>query len=106
MNFYSESNLKEIEILQLLKEVEDPEVAVNIVDLGLVYKVIYDAAGQITVNMTLSSPSCPMGEMIVTQVEACLKRNFPGFTISVQLVWEPVWSRDFITPAGRKILGY
>lgn len=106
MNFYSDKDLKEIEILQLLKEIEDPEVAVNIVDLGLVYKVEYDVEGMIKVVMTLSSPSCPMGEMIVSQVEECLKRNFREFTILIELVWEPVWCRDFITPAGRKKLGY
>lgn len=106
MNFYSENNLRELEILEHLKEIIDPEIAINIVDLGLIYKVTYDPNGLITINMTLSSKSCPMGDIILIQVESVVKSYFPGFKTEINLVWEPAWNRDFITPAGRKKLGY
>jgi len=105
MNLYTDKEKREIEILHFLKEVIDPELEINIIDMGLVYKVNYDEEGKITINLTLSTKNCPMGDVIINSVESCLKRHFPEFEIVINMVWEPKWSRDFLTPAGKKELG-
>jgi metal-sulfur cluster biosynthetic enzyme len=106
MNFYTDDNKKEIEILHNLKEIIDPEVTINIVDMGLIYKVVYSGEKRdINVTMTLSSKGCPMGDLILGQMKDCLERYYPDCTVELNLVWEPTWSRDFITPDGRKQLG-
>jgi metal-sulfur cluster biosynthetic enzyme len=105
MNFFTDKEKQEIEILQFLKEVIDPELEINIIDMGLIYKVNYDEKGKITIDLTLSTKNCPMGDVIINNIEACLNKHFPGFEIKINLVWEPQWSRDFLTPAGKKQLG-
>ncbi|MCA0429978.1 MAG: metal-sulfur cluster assembly factor [Bacteroidetes bacterium] len=106
MDFYTEGDKKEIAILHSLKEVIDPEVTINIVDMGLIYKITYNSINKsILVTMTLSSKGCPMSDLILTQVKECLNREHPECTTEINLVWEPKWTRDFITPAGRKQLG-
>jgi metal-sulfur cluster biosynthetic enzyme len=105
MDLYSDKEKREIEILQFLKEVIDPELEINIIDMGLVYKVDYNVEGEITINLTLSTKNCPMGDVIINNIEACLQRHFTGFKIIINLVWEPQWTRDFLTPTGRKELG-
>ncbi len=94
------------EIVETLRLVMDPELHINIIDLGLVYKVEVDEPGkQIKVDMTLSSSYCPMGESIVSAVKNCIEGHYTGFTVNVELVWEPVWSYDSITEEGKKLLG-
>jgi metal-sulfur cluster biosynthetic enzyme len=105
MNFFTDKEKQEIEILQFLKEVIDPELEINIIDMGLVYKVNYDEKGKITIDLTLSTKNCPMGDVIINNIETCLNKYFPGFEIKINLVWEPQWSRDFLTPEGKKQLG-
>lgn len=105
MNLFTDKEKKEIEILNFLKEVIDPELEINIIDMGLVYKVNYDEKGEIAIDLTLSTKNCPMGDAIINNTEACLNSHFPGFQIKINLVWEPQWSRDFLTPTGRKELG-
>ncbi len=105
MNLYTAKEKCEIEIFHFLKEVIDPELEINIVDMGLVYKINYEVSGKITIDLTLSTKNCPMGDVIINGVESCLQRHFPQFKVVVNLVWEPKWSRDFITVAGKKELG-
>lgn len=105
MELYSDKEKHEIEILHFLKEVIDPELEINIMDMGLVYKVDYNAEGKITINLTLSTKNCPMGDVIINSVESCMQKHFPGFEIIINMVWEPKWSKDFLTAAGRKELG-
>ncbi len=96
---------KEKEIAQLLKTVVDPEVAVNIIDLGLVYEINYNEDEQsIGIVMTLSTRGCPLGDTIIQNVEVVLKANFPGIKVDAEVVWEPMWSPEMITEAGREAL--
>jgi metal-sulfur cluster biosynthetic enzyme len=90
-------------VLQILRRVEDPEMGVNIVDLGLVYRAsrTLDA---IRVKMTLTTRACPLGEMIAAQARALLHERFPSAQVDVALVWDPLWTVDRITPEGRKQL--
>ena len=88
----------------------DPEIPINIVDLGLVYEVALNespaaaSAADVTVRMTLTSTGCPMSHTISNDVNKVL-RGLPGIGASkVEIVWEPVWRPEMISPEGRKSL--
>ena len=92
-------------ILDCLSRVMDPELGLNIVDLGLVYSASR-LRGGIFIELTLTSRACPMGESVIAEVEETLWKTFPhASAVDVQLVWEPRWDPDFITERGRAILG-
>ncbi len=90
---------------EALKQIEDPEVGLNIVDLGLIYDVeVQDAV--VTVRMTLTSPGCPVGPQILNGAKMVLE-NLEGVEqANVALVWEPAWSPDRIDPEYRAALGF
>lgn len=94
------------QIYDALHNVFDPELGVNIVDLGLVYNVDLREDGFVTITMTLTTPGCPMHESIGEGVGAALQpiEGITGGTI--QLVWEPRWEPSMMTEAGRAELGY
>ena len=96
-----------MEILEALRLVVDPELEINIIDMGLVYGVkIEEDVKRILIEMTLSSRNCPMGATIVTAVENSLRHSFAQYTPAVKLIWEPVWSFDSITEEGKRLLGF
>lgn len=103
--------LTEEAIREVLSTCYDPEIPVNIVDLGLVYKIeILDAAGEpekkkVHVEMTLTAPGCPEGPAIKADVEAKLHSMEGVKEALVDLVMEPVWSPDKMTDAARLELG-
>lgn len=105
MEFFSEENMLEMQIYKELKTVIDPELNINIIDLGLIYNIKYNQGSGIEIEMTLSSKGCPMGDAIMQDIEATLNKRFPGKSPKIILVWEPSWSSDFITAEGRKALG-
>jgi metal-sulfur cluster biosynthetic enzyme len=89
----------------VLRRVKDPELNLNIVDLGLVYDVRVDGA-KVAVDMTLTSPGCPSGPEIMTEAEQQV-RTMPGVEDAVvNLVWTPFWSPDRIEPRVRAYLGF
>ena len=88
-----------------LSSVDDPELGVNVVDLGLVYSAAWASTG-IFVRMTMTSPSCPMAEMLAEDVRAALRRQFPDAAIIVDVCWDPPWSPARISEAGRRQLGW
>jgi len=88
-----------------LSDVIDPELGVNIVDLGLVYDVDFPEEHQVVVHMTLSTPHCPLGEAIQEGVTNALTAIFPNRRVEINLVWEPVWNFDMISDVGREQLG-
>ena len=90
-----------------LHEVEDPEAGINIVDMGLVYEVKCEPeTGDVRVSMTFTTPACPAGEMLVLGVEQRLLR-VPGVShVEVEVVFEPRWTPQRITPEGRAALGW
>ncbi len=93
------------DVLEALKGVNDPELGVNIVDLGLVYRAEHGPEG-IEVALTLSTPSCPLGEMIIEEVREALENRFAHLpSIQVDLVWDPPWTPDRMSDAARRILG-
>jgi metal-sulfur cluster biosynthetic enzyme len=89
-------------ILAELRQVIDPEVGMNIVDLGLVYRVDV-AADAVAIDMTMTSPACPMGDMMVDEVKTVVAALVPaGVCIEVQLVWSPPWEPSRMSEAARK----
>ncbi len=93
---------EEAKVLEILKQVPDPEVEVNIVDLGLVYLVdVDDEKKTITVDMTLSTPGCPVGDTIIQHVQTVLEINYPDYDVKVNLVWDPQWTPELISEEGR-----
>ena len=91
-------------VLQLLKQVIDPEIGINIVDLGLVYEVSLTEDHCLTIHMTLTTPGCPMGQTIQMAVVNVLEKHFPGYQIEVEIVWTPMWEADMITEEGQRLL--
>ncbi len=90
---------------EALKQVEDPEIGLNIVDLGLVYDIEVDG-NTVNVKMTLTSPSCPVGPQILNGSKMVLQDLEEVEEANVELVWEPFWSPDRINPEYRAILGF
>ncbi|MGZ8919961.1 MAG: metal-sulfur cluster assembly factor [Limisphaerales bacterium] len=87
-----------------LREVIDPELGCNIVDLGLIYGIQIEGV-DVSVLMTLTTPGCPMHESIARGVAAAIQQ-LPGVeTVDVQLVWDPPWTPEKMTDAGRRALG-
>ena len=88
-----------------LRRVKDPELNLNIIDLGLVYEIRVDE-GNVSVDMSLTSPGCPSGPEIMGDVEQQL-RAMPGIgEVAVNLVWTPMWSPERIEPRVRAYLGF
>ncbi|PSR23596.1 MAG: aromatic ring hydroxylase [Sulfobacillus acidophilus] len=93
------------EVLNVLKEVEDPEIGVNVVDLGLVYTVAVDN-GDVNVEMTLTAPGCPMHETIARAAEMAIETLPDVKDAHVKMVWSPPWTPDRLTDEGRRLLGF
>lgn len=92
--------------LTALRQVDDPEIGLNIVDLGLVYELKIDqAARKVICIMTLTTEFCPMGGAIVDNVTQALKRSLPEHEPEVKLIFDPPWSHAMISDAGREFLG-
>ena len=92
------------EVLEALRDVYDPEIPVNIVDLGLVYEVDVDD-GDVDVQMTLTFAGCGMGPYIAQQAEWRLAELEGIEDINVDLVFDPPWTPEMITEEGKKLLG-
>ena len=90
-------------LLEALREVQDPEMPVNLVDLGIVYAV-RQLEGQVTVDLTFTAMGCPAAEFILDDVRERLLRE-PGVReVVVNVVWDPPWTAARLTPAGREAL--
>jgi metal-sulfur cluster biosynthetic enzyme len=91
-------------VREVLKNVYDPEIPVNIVDLGLIYDVQVND-GDVYVQMTLTAPGCGMGPMIAQQAEWAVSELEGIEDVQVEMVFEPQWTPDLITEDGKKLLG-
>lgn len=96
----------ESEIREALKEVYDPELGLNIEDLGLIYGVEITDQGQVGITMTMTTPGCPVQGMIIASVKGTLL-SLPGITeVDVEIVWNPPWSAANISEDGKRYLGW
>ncbi len=93
------------QVRDALKQIIDPEIGLNIVDLGLVYDVAAED-GKVTVNMTLTSPGCPVGPQLLNGAKMAVQELEGVEEVEVHLVWEPFWSPDLINPEARAALGF
>ena len=94
------------EVLDALRRVVDPEIGINVVDLGLVYETqVQD--GHVHVAMTMTAAACPLGESIAEEARTAIRKHVRGVTsVSVDLVWEPPWQPSMMSAAAREQLGW
>ena len=98
--------IKEQEVIDTLKTIYDPEIPVNIYDLGLVYKIDISEENDIQVDMTLTSPACPVAETLPPMIEQAIKLQIPETKMSVvTVVWEPPWDQSKMTESAKLELG-
>lgn len=99
------TDLTEDTVRLALRKVKDPELNLNIVDLGLVYGITVDEGNKVIVDMSLTSPGCPAGPQIIHDVERTVQ-GLPGVgKVVVNLVWEPFWTPERIEPRVRAYMG-
>jgi FeS assembly SUF system protein len=93
-------------IIDVIKTVYDPEIPVDIYELGLIYEIIVDAESRALVRMTLTSPACPSAQQIPQEVRYKVKA-VPGITEAwVEIVWEPTWTKDRMSETAKLTLGF
>ena len=98
--------LTEEAVRQALRQVIDPEVGMNIVDLGLVYGIRI-GEGALQVDLTMTSPACPMGDMVVDEAREALEGLVPaGTEVTVDLVWEPPWEPSRMSDSAKGHFGW
>ena len=101
-----EQKLIENQAAEACRTVYDPEIPVNIYDMGLVYDIRSDERGKVTVTMTLTSPHCPAAQTIPRDVELRVK-TIPGVTgVTVEVVWTPPWNPSMMSEAAKLELGF
>jgi FeS assembly SUF system protein len=92
-------------VVEALSTVYDPEIPVNIYELGLIYDIVIDATGRVGIRMTLTAPACPAAQTLPLEVEEKIRR-IPGVTdVRVEVVWDPPWDRDKMSDAAKLALG-
>ncbi len=90
----------------ILRQVIDPEVGINIVDLGLIYRIDVEPQ-KVLIVMTMTSPACPMGEMIMDDIDAAIDAALPrDIHVAVDLVWDPPWSPEMMNAEARQHFGW
>jgi len=93
-------------IIETLKSVFDPEVGVNIVDLGLIYKVEI-RPDEVYIQLTMTSPACPLHGVITKDMDNAMRRKFPDLgEMTIELVWDPPWSPELMSSAAKHQLGW
>lgn len=105
MNVISNHTINATIALAALEEVIDPEIGLNVVDLGLIRQLDFDELGKtIFVSMTLTTQFCPMGETLTAAVKRVLERTFGDREVNVDLCFDPPWTADRISERGRSFL--
>ena len=100
------AQLLEERVVGVLKTVFDPEIPVNIYELGLIYKIRIEHPGQVNIKMTLTSPQCPVAESLPIDVESKIKALEGVSQVKVEIVWEPSWNPEMMSEAAKLELGF
>src|SRR2546423_3621440 len=93
-------------VIAALRTCFDPEIPVNIYDLGLIYELTVDPSGKAHIKMTLTAPNCPVAGVLPRQVEETVRRVDGIEDVQLDLVWEPPWNRSMMSDAARLQLGF
>lgn len=101
---FTEEDLKE-EVIEMLKTIFDPEIPVNIYELGLIYDIDVSASGNVVIKMTLTAPGCPVAQTFPGDVENKISSIDGVNKVHVELVWDPPWTRDQMSEAAQLQLG-
>ena len=96
----------EEKIVAMLKTVYDPEIPVNVYDLGLIYKIDVTDEGDVTIDMTLTAPNCPAADFIMEDVRQKIESIDGVRTATINLVFEPVWDKDMMSEEAKLELGF
>lgn len=92
-------------IIAALRTVYDPEIPLNLYDLGLIYDIEIDAHNEVNINMTLTTPHCPVAESMPGRVECAVREIKEVIDVNVQLVWDPPWDKDRMSDEAKLTLG-
>jgi len=98
-------NITTEQVRSALTDVIDPELGLNVVDLGLIYNIGIEG-NKISIDMTLTTPGCPLAGMLAGSVEQALRDAFPEADVEVGIVWDPPWSPEMISEEARSQLGF
>lgn len=99
--------LSEDTVREALRRVIDPEAGINIVDLGLIYAINPDDDRVVRIDMTMTSPTCPMGDLILDEVQRAVAAVLPaGWSQEVRIVWEPPWRPEWMSDEARAHFGW
>ena len=88
-------------VIEEIKKIFDPEIPVNIYELGLIYKIEVDEKNKVTVDMTLTSPNCPVAESLPNEVKENIMKVKGVSDVILNLVWEPPWDKDKMSEAAK-----
>ncbi len=94
------SNIRD-RIIEEIKKIYDPEIPVNIYELGLIYKVEVDEKNKVNIDMTLTSPNCPVAESLPKEVKDNIMKVDDVSDVNLNLVWEPPWDKDKMSEAAK-----
>jgi metal-sulfur cluster biosynthetic enzyme len=97
--------LNEAAVLKALRQVIDPEIGINIVDLGLVYGLRIQP-DEIEIDLSMTTPACPLGDLIMDEARRALKQAAPDRRINIRLVWTPIWGPERMSDAAKATLGW
>lgn len=92
-------------IIQVLKTIQDPEILVDIYELGLIYKIDINDSNDVLIEMTLTAPNCPVAENLPLDVEQALKQTDGVNNVQVQLTFEPAWTPENLSDEAKLTLG-
>ena len=94
------------DVVLALKQVYDPEIPVNIYDLGLIYELNISKAHEVYIKMTFTAPNCPMADEVIAEVQHSVE-DTPGVSgCEIELVWDPVWDQSMLSDEARVALGW
>ena len=93
-------------VIEEVKKIYDPEIPVNIYELGLIYKIEVDEKNKVNVDMTLTSPNCPVAESLPNEVKENIKKIDGVSDVDLNLVWEPPWDKDKMSEAAKLELNF
>ena len=88
-------------VIEQIKKIYDPEIPVNIYDLGLIYKIEVDEKNKVNIDMTLTSPNCPVAESLPKEVKDNIMKIDGVSDVNLNLVWEPPWNKDKMSEAAK-----